>query len=157
MKDCTPYAPMIGAREGELTGEESALLAAHLEGCEACQARLADERALEGLLGEALLRQAARRDFTDFADEVMARIGQAEGRSSFAALRAFFRRHRLVAAASALAPAVAALGLIVYLERRAGGPEPGEVEVVSEMHAPMVLDAADGPLILLGDDDEEGT
>jgi anti-sigma factor RsiW len=157
MKDCTTYAPMLGAREGELEAGERAALAAHLETCAACQARLADERALDGLLGEALLRAAARRDFTGFADGVMARIGEARP-WSLRALLAFFRHHRVIAAASALAPTLAALALIVYFQTRgiAAGPSAGDVEVTSEEHTPMVLDTSDGPLILLGDSDEPG-
>jgi len=159
MKDCTTYAPMLGAREGELAAGERTGLAGHLEACAACRARLADERALEGLLGEALLRAAARRDFTDFADGVMARVG-ATRPSGLRALLAFFRQHRVIAAASALAPTLAALALIVYFQTRgtASGPLAGDFEVTSEEHSPMVLDTSDGPLILLGDSDEpEGT
>ena len=37
-------------------------------------------------------------------------------------------------------------------------PLPGQVEVVSETYAPIVVDTDDGPLIILGDDDQpEGT
>jgi anti-sigma factor RsiW len=159
MKECTTYAPMIGAREGELSAGERTGLAAHLEACAACRARLADERALEGLLGEALLRAAAGRDFADFADGVMARVG-ATRPSGLRALLAWFRKHRVAAAASALAPTLAALALIVYFETRGitAGPLAGDVEVTSEEHTPMVLNTSDGPLILLGDSDEpEGT
>ena len=159
MTDCTTYAPMLGAREGELTASERAGLSAHLEACVACQARLADERALEGLLGEALLRAAAQRDFSDFADGVLARVGGARP-PGLRALLDFFRRHRVIATASALAPTLAALALVVYFQTRAipPGPLAGDFEVTSEEHTPMVLDTADGPLILLGDSDEsEGT
>jgi len=159
MKDCITYAPMLGAREGELAAGERAALAEHLEACAACRGRLADERALDGLLGEALLRAAAGRDFTRFADGVMDRIGGARP-SGLRALLAWFRRHRVVAAASALAPTLAALALIVYFQTRGitAGPLAGDVEVTSEEHTPMVLDTSDGPLILLGDSDEpEGT
>jgi anti-sigma factor RsiW len=152
MNDCLSYAPMIGARPGELSAAERTALEGHLAGCQACQARLADERALEGLLGEALMREAARRDFADFADQVMARVERRRAGS----LRAFFRRHRALAVGSALAPTLAAAALIVYLELR-GGTAPG-IEVVSEQYAPMVIETDDGPLILLGDGDSpEGT
>ena len=149
MRDCDRYAPMIGAREGELDPAERAALADHLSGCPACQARLADERALEGMVGEALLRAAARRDFSDFADQVMARVA----RRRVSSLRAFVRRHRALAAATALAPTLAAVALIVYLDLRGAGAQPG-IEVVSEQYAPMVIESDEGPVILLGDSDE---
>ena len=152
MTECARYAPMLGAREGELEAAERAALEGHLAGCAACQARLADLSALEGMLGEALQREAARRDFSDFADQVMARVG----RRRAGPLRSFFRRHRALAVGSALAPTLVAAALIVYLELR-GGVVPG-IEVVSEQYAPMVIETDDGPLILLGGADEpEGT
>lgn len=153
MKDCARYAPMIGAREGELDAAERAALADHLSTCPACRGRLADERALEGMVGEALLRAAARRDFSEFADQVMARV---ERRRSWR-LRAFVRRHRALAVATALAPTLAAAALIVYLDLRGAGARPG-IEVVSEQYAPMVIESDEGPVILLGESDEpEGT
>ncbi len=151
MKDCLRYAPMLGAREGELDAAEQAALQEHLAGCAACRARLADLRALEGMVGEALAREAARRDFADFADQVMARVE----RRRAGTLRAFFRRHRALAVGSALAPTLAAAALIVYLGLRGGGT-PG-IEIISEQYAPMVIESDDGPLILLGDDEPEGT
>lgn len=152
MTGCVRFAPMLGAREGELGAAERAALEGHLAGCAACQARLADLSALEGLVGEALSREAARRDFAGFADQVMARVE----RRRAGPLRAFFRRHRALAVGTALAPTLAAAALIVYLELRGGGV-PG-IEVVSEQYAPMVIETDDGPLILLGDGDEsEGT
>lgn len=152
MKDCIRHAPMLGAREGEIDAAERAALEAHLAACADCRARLADLRALEGMVGEALMREAARRDFTDFADQVMARVE----RRRAGPLRAFFRRHRVLAVGSALAPTLAAAALIVYLQLRTGGT-PGIV-VVSEQYAPMVIETDEGPLILLGDDDDsEGT
>ncbi len=152
MKDCVRHAPMLGAREGEIDAAERAALEAHLAACAACRARLADLRALDGMVGEALMREAARRDFADFADQVMARVG----RRRAGPIRAFFRRHRVLAVGGALAPTLAAAALIVYLELRTGGT-PG-IEVISEQYAPMVIETDDGPLILLGDgDDSEGT
>ena len=87
MKDCLRYAPMLGAREGELDAAERSALAGHLAGCDACRARLADLAALEGMVGEALMREAARRDFAGFADQVMARVE----RRRAGPLQAFFR------------------------------------------------------------------
>jgi anti-sigma factor RsiW len=153
MNACARYAPMIGAREGELTAQERDALAAHLSACEACQARLADERALEGLLGEALLREASRRDFSAFADGVMERI---EPHPSRARARRWRRRWALVLG-STLAPALAALGLIMYLRAQGPVPQAGDVEVTSEDHVPMVLQTSDGPLVILGDAEPEKT
>ena len=152
MTDCARYAPMLGAREGELEAAERAGLAGHLAGCAACQARLADLSALEGLVGEGLAREAARRDFSGFADQVMARVE----RRRAGPLRSFIRRHRALAVGTALAPTLAAAALIVYLGLRGGGA-PG-IEVVSEQYAPMVIQTDQGPLILLGEsDDSEGS
>lgn len=152
MSECARYAPMIGARQGELDPAERAALADHLSACPVCQGRLADERALQGLVGEALLRAAARRDFSDFADQVMARVERRRVRP----LRTFVRRHRALAVATALAPTLAAAALIVYLDLRRAGAQPG-IEVVSEQYAPMVIESEDGPVILLGDDEPEGS
>ncbi|HYQ81863.1 MAG TPA: zf-HC2 domain-containing protein [Anaeromyxobacteraceae bacterium] len=152
MRDCARYAPMLGAREGELEAAERDALAGHLAACAACRGRLADLAALQGMVGNALAQQAARRDFTDFADQVMARLE----RRRAGPLRAFFRRHRALVVGTALAPTLVAAALIVYLELR-GGASPG-IEVVSEQYAPMVIETDDGPLILIGDGDSpEGT
>ena len=43
MKDCLRFAPMIGAREGELSAEEGTALEAHLATCPACRAMAADK------------------------------------------------------------------------------------------------------------------
>ena len=148
-RECLRYAPMLGSREGELEAGERAALAAHLEGCAGCQARLADLAATEGLVAEGLSRAAARRDFSAFADEVMARI---EPESS--GWRAFLRRHRIaVRVATALAPALAAVALILYLERGPGGAAL-DVDVTSELYVPIVIQTADGPVVLLGNGDQ---
>ncbi len=170
MRDCVRYAPMIGAREGELTAEERAALAAHLSACEACQARLADERALEGLLGEALLREASRRDFSPFVDGVMERIeasrpvdsmptAERQSRLARGERKAAprWRRRWALLLGSTLGPALAALVLIVYLRAQGPVPQAGDVEVTSEDHVPMVLQTSDGPLVVLGDGEPEKT
>lgn len=148
MNPCVLYAPMIGAREGELAAADQAALADHLSTCTACQARLADQQALQGMLSEALLHEASGRDFSTFVDEVTERVGQ-ETRSRW-------RRPRL-AAASVLAPALVALGLIVYLHIQGPAFEVGEVDVTSEDYAPMVLQTDDGPLVVLGEEDPQKT
>ena len=75
MKDCVRYAPMLGAREGELSREEQSALDAHLQACPGCRALAADLAALDGLVGESLMARANARDFAPFVDGVMARVG----------------------------------------------------------------------------------
>ncbi len=75
MKDCVRFAPMLGAREGELTQDEQRALDAHLEGCADCRATAAELAALDGLVGESLMARANSRDFAPFVDQVMARVG----------------------------------------------------------------------------------
>ncbi len=154
---CLRFAPMLGARPGELAAADQEALHAHLGGCDACQARLADAVALGTALAESLQAEAARVDFAPFVDQVMARVERPAG------VRGFFgwlRSHRLVAATSALAPTLAALGLIVYLSRGGSEPAPmaGDVEVTAVGRATMVLSDEDGPMVLLGDPtDPEGS
>jgi len=160
MKDCATYAPWLGARPGELSASEEERLHEHLATCEACQGRLADLQATTGMLEEALSRTASRRDFTTFADEVMTRIpasawkSDARPRGVFGTLKAFFGRHRAIAIASAIAPALAAAALYLFIDR-SGTPEtvPPGVEVVSETLAPVVLDTSDGPVVLVSESD----
>ncbi len=168
MNPCIRFAPMIGARPGDLTDEEAAALAEHLASCEACQARLADEDALSGLLSEALLAEANRRDFSTFSDEVLARIpaysGERAARAAgapsrqgvFASVASWARRHRFAAAVSALTPTLAAAGLILYLGR-SSPPEPAWVDVSAEAGGAMVLETSEGPVVLLGDGEPEGS
>jgi anti-sigma factor RsiW len=169
MKACLRYAPMLGARPGELSEEESRELAEHLAACDACQARLADEEALSGMLSEALLAEANRRDFSTFSDEVLARIpayrtapparsaAGAESPGVLSRLGAWARRHRAAAVLSALAPAAVAVALVVYL----GGGSPPEqhaaLEVSAEGQGATVLETSDGPVVLFGSGDTEGT
>ena len=149
MNACVRYAPMIGARPGELTEAEASALGEHLATCDACQARLGDAEALSGALSRALLDEANRRDFSTFADGVMARLEPRRPRSTFAS---WVRRHRVATAVSALAPALAALALIMYLGRGAA-PEPF-VQVTAEGRAATLLETREGPIVLLGDEDE---
>jgi anti-sigma factor RsiW len=154
MNACVRWAPMIGAREGELSDEEARGLAEHLATCDACQARLADDAALSGMLPEALLREANQRDFSRFSDEVLERIpAYRERRGWLAPLGAWVRHHRVAAAASVLAPAMAAAALVVYLGVGGTAPEP-TVDVSSETGGAMVLETKDGPVVLFGDQGE---
>ena len=166
---CAFWAPMIGARPGELPPEESRAFAEHLAACDACQARLADEEALSGLLPEALMAEANRRDFSKFADGVLARIPEyaaAPGRAPLRSARGerdeglwgWVRHHRLAAAFSAFAPALAAAALVLYLGQASAPLDAAMYDVVAEGRAATVLDTADGPVVLFGDPEEpEGT
>lgn len=153
---CAGAAPLLGSRPGELDPTEEALLGAHLATCEACRARLADLEALSGLVADGLRSEAARRDFSSFADGVLARIPASAWRGAPAGplerLRAFLRRHRVLAAASALAPALAAVALYLYIGRTEGSGL--SVEVTSEDLAAVVLETSDGPVILVGEGSE---
>ena len=160
MKDCALHALLLGARRGELSPDEEARLEAHLATCEACRARLADLNATEGMLSEALSRVAARRDFTDFADQVMARIpasawkaGPSERKGALESLKAYVRRHRVLAVASALAPALAAAALYLFVVRSGTDTTTPGIEVASETLSPVVLETSDGPIILVSDSD----
>ena len=152
MSSCLVFAPMIGARPGELNPLEAEAFAEHLATCAACQTRLSDAEALSSLLPEALLAEANRRDFATFSDGVLARIpalAPRRAKEGFA-LGAFVRRHRLLIA-SALVPALLALSLLVYLALAA--PEPAAlVDVVAEGRSATVLETRDGPVVLLGDE-----
>jgi anti-sigma factor RsiW len=146
MTDCIRFAPMIGARPGELGVAEAQALEAHLATCETCRAIAANFAALDGLAGESLLARASQRDFGPFVDQVMARL---ERRPRRAGLLAWLGVHRRAVAAT-LAPVLAALAVIVYV--RSSGGAPGEialVEITSEGEATTVLETADGPVVLL--------
>jgi anti-sigma factor RsiW len=151
MKGCVRFAPMIGARPGELPPEDAGALEGHLAACPACRAFARDAAALDGLVGEALLARAAERDFAPFVDAVMARVGRRERRG----LLGWISRHRR-AAAAALAPVLAALAVIVYVRLHDGGArEIALFELTSEGEATTVLHTSDGPVVLLAQ--ESGT
>jgi hypothetical protein len=152
---CAGAAPLLGSLPGELDPTDEASLRAHLSTCEGCRARQADLEAVGRLVEDGLLLEASREDFSGFADGVMARIpasAWAGAPGPVERLRAFLRRHRVLAAASALVPALAALALYLYIDRTPGtGPLELGVEVTSEDLAPVVLDTSDGPIILVGE------
>ncbi len=144
--DCVRFAPMAGARAGELAAEDARALELHLAGCAACRARAADLAATEGLVSEALLAAANARDFAPFVDEVMARIGAAPERRGVLAWLGLHRR----ALAATLAPALAALAVIVYVRHEGSRPqEIALLEVASEGDATTILQTSDGPIVLL--------
>jgi anti-sigma factor RsiW len=151
---------MLTAREGELDARARRELDEHLSGCARCSAEAADIGATEGLVRDALLGAAARRDFAPFVDAVMARVEKKTattpavedepGRSMWDGVIGWVRRHRFAAATGAIAPAVAGIALIMYVASdRPPAPQVGEVVVVAEGRVPMVLHTADGPVVLL--------
>lgn len=168
-RDCARFAPMLTAREGELDAQGRTALAEHLSGCARCTAEAADLAATEGLVRDALLAEAAHRDFAPFVDAVMARVEKqsaragaradgsrraAEPRTGWDAIIGWVRKHRFAAATGALAPAVAGIALIMYVASdRPPVSQVGEVVVVAEGRIPMVLHTAEGPVVLLGDAD----
>lgn len=152
MKDCVRFAPMIGARPGELPREDAGALEGHLAACPACRAFARDAAAVDGLVGEALLARAAERDFAPFVDAVMARV---ERRAERRGVLGWISRHRR-ATAAALAPVLAALAVIVYVRLYDGGArEIALFELTSEGEATTVLQTSDGPVVLLAQ--ESGT
>jgi anti-sigma factor RsiW len=156
MKDCVRYAPMLAAHEGDLTPDEAREVEAHLAGCPDCRVREAALHASEGLVSEALLAEASRRDFAPFVDGVMARIGAR--RSPLARLRGWAGLHRRLAAALGVVPVLAAAALVVYVRSyRPAGEELAMVELDAEGDVTMVLQTEDGPLVLLGADEPEGS
>ncbi len=146
MRDCVQYAPMIGARPGELSEVEERALAAHLVYCEACQGRAADLAATEGIVSEGLLARASARDFAPFVDQVMARVGLADGPGRRGVL-GWLRIH-WKGTTAAVAPVLAALAVFMYV-RIGGGPhQVASLELSSEGVA-TVLQTTDGPVVLL--------
>jgi anti-sigma factor RsiW len=157
MTECATYQPMIGSRPGELSAAEAGALEAHVAGCQACRRWAAELASTEWLVSEALQAAAARRDFAPFVDGVMARVEAARPVPLLArALRAM-RLHPRLVIGGALAPLVAALALGLWLQ--AGGRNDlaaaSQLEVSAEGGATTIVQSADGPLVLIDDDDEE--
>jgi anti-sigma factor RsiW len=169
MKACVRFAPMIGAREGELPADEAGALAAHLVTCPACQARAADLVATEGLLAEALYANANARDFGPFLDQVMARVDPAgvgagvrlvRAPASAGRLAPLFRaiRNHWIAAVTASALAIlAAVAGFMYVQRDVDQPEQLASLELSIEGGNTVLQTSDGPVVLLEPDDDSGS
>ncbi|HSN90527.1 MAG TPA: zf-HC2 domain-containing protein [Anaeromyxobacteraceae bacterium] len=145
---------MIGSREGELAPDEVRALAGHLAGCAPCRAREVELRRTEGLVAEALLARASRRDFGPFVDGVMERIAAGRARSPLARLRDWALGHRRAAVLATAGPVLAALALLVYV-RAEHAPELALVELDTVGNVSIVLRTEDGPLVLLRDAEPE--
>lgn len=172
-RDCVRFAPMVTAREGELEPAEVAERDAHLAGCARCRAEAADFAATDGLIRDALLGEAVHRDFAPFVDGVLARVerqpvpartrearpAEAPARGGFwDAVVGWVRHHRFAAVTGAIAPAVAGIALIMYVAAvRPSGSQPAEALVVADAGSSLVLQTAEGPVVLLGDSDDGGT
>ncbi|ABS28604.1 zf-HC2 domain-containing protein [Anaeromyxobacter sp. Fw109-5] len=152
MKDCVRYAPMLGAREGDLSPEEQRALDAHLQACPACRALAADLAALDGLVGESLMARANARDFAPFVDGVMARVGvQGSAPARRHGFLGWFRAHPRAALAS-LVPVLAAVALVVYVRIEGDDGQIALFEMATEGEVTMVLQTSDGPVVLLGEE-----
>jgi anti-sigma factor RsiW len=153
MNECVHFAPMLGARDGELAPEERAALSEHLAGCDRCRAIEADLAATDGLAAESLLARANDRDFAPFVDAVMARVGAAEAAAEpvrAAGILGWLSHHRRSVLAWAM-PVMAAAAVLVYVRRDGGTPEVAALEVSAEGDATTVLETSDGPVVLLGE------
>ncbi|WP_242392024.1 anti-sigma factor family protein [Anaeromyxobacter oryzisoli] len=147
-KDCVRFAPMIGAREGELSEVEARALAAHLAMCRRCQELAARFARTDGLVAEALLARANARDFAPFVDQVMDRIGTGapQGARSGRGLLGWVGRH-WKGTLSVTAPALAALAVFMYVHF--GGPGQVASLEISSQGVSTVLQTSDGPVVLL--------
>lgn len=150
MNPCIRFAPMIGSRPGELPEADERALQDHLSTCDACRGRLADADVIGRLLGEALMAEANGRDFSTFADRVLARTEPG-------GLLGWIRRHRRAALATLVAPALAAASLVLYVAIGSRpDPEQALVEVNTGTGA-TILQTSEGPIVLIGASGSEGT
>jgi len=156
MSECMSYMPLIGAREGELSTAEAGALAAHMAGCAGCRRWAAELAVTEGLVSEALLAAASRRDFAPFVDGVMARVEATRPLPFLARVRRAMRLHPRLLIGGALAPVVAVMVAVLYLQ---GGPSPDLADAspleVSAEGATTIIQSSDGPVVLIDDDDDE--
>ena len=157
MTACDTYLPMIGSRPGELTDAEAADLSAHLAGCDGCRRWAAELAATEWLVSEALLLAAAKRDFGPFVDGVMARVEAARPVPLLERVLRAMRLHPRLVIGGALAPLVAALAAVLWLQ--AGGTndlaDASFLEVNAEGGATTIIQSSDGPLVLIDDEDDQ--
>lgn len=155
---CTTYRPLIGSREGELTAAEAAALTSHLSGCDGCRRFAADLAVTEGLVSEALLAAAARRDFAPFVDEVMARVEAARPASLLERARRVLRLHPRLVIGGALVPLAAAVAvLLIDRSQPVDLAAAYGLEMSAEGSATTIIQSVDGPVVLLDDDDDQTT
>jgi anti-sigma factor RsiW len=158
MADCTNYRPLIGSREGELAAAEANALAAHLAGCDGCRRWAASLAVTEGLVSEALLAAASRRDFTDFAAQVQERIALRR-LGPVGRLARAIRNHPWWTAAGTLVPVTAAALLALFVQYRSTHDlaDARTLEVSAQGGATTIIQSSDGPVVLIDDDDDEET
>lgn len=158
--DCLRYAPMIGARPGELPEAEAHALSSHLEGCARCRAQAADDALLDGLLAESLLARANARDFAPFVDQVLARVGgQAGGQATrrVGLLDRVRQRWRVLAVSTAALVLLAAGSVFMYVHRTIDEPERVVAVSMELQGGSTILQTSDGPVVLLEPDDDTGS
>jgi anti-sigma factor RsiW len=156
MAECSAFRPMIGSRDGELAPAAAAALQAHLAACRGCQKLAAELAATEGLVAEALLAAAARRDFAPFVDGVLARIAATRPPTLLERTRRLLRLHPSLAIGGALAPLLLAAAVVVLYQTRSGNEvaDVQSLELNSVGHTTTVIQSIDGPVLLLDDDDD---
>jgi hypothetical protein len=97
-------------------------------------------------------------DFSGFVDGVMERVEASRRPAVLGRWRRFWNEHRVLALGGAIAPAAAAAALVLYLAQPAGDALLAAVDVSSEDGTAMVIQTDQGPVVLLGDsDDDSGT
>jgi anti-sigma factor RsiW len=158
MAECTSYMPSIGAREGELSAAEAEALANHVAGCEDCRRWAAELAITEGLVSEALLAAAARRDFAPFVDGVLARVEASRPVPLLERARRAMRLHPRLLIGGALTPVVAVMVAVLYLQVGSSTElaDASSLELSAE-GATTILQSSDGPLVLIDDDDDDET
>jgi anti-sigma factor RsiW len=157
--ECATWRPLVGSRDGELAPAEAAGLQAHLADCPGCRRFAAEVAATDGLVAEALLAAAARRDFAPFVDGVLARVAADRPLGWLGRAGRAIRLHpRLVA--GALVPLLAAAAVAVYVQSRSANDVADfqqSLELNSEGHTTTIIQSSDGPVLLLDDDDDSET
>ncbi len=155
-RDCLRYAPMIGARPGELAETEASGLSSHLQGCDGCRALASEAELFDGLVAEALLSRANGRDFAPFVDEVMARVG---GRTAqrLPLLTRLRLRWKAVTVSTAALVLLAAGSVFMYVHRKVEEPERVAAVSMELQGGSTVLQTSDGPVVLLEPDDDTGS
>jgi hypothetical protein len=124
-------------------------------GCEGCSRWAASLAVTEGLVSEALLAAASRRDFAGFSGQVMARI-ERRRYGPLARLRRAVVLHPWLTAGGTLLPIGAALLLALLVQRSGSDLANSSLEVNSD-GVTTIIQSNDGPVVLIDDDDDEAT